>query len=73
MADIADVANDRVDLFLELALAARRATTQGRESLTECMDCDEPIPEARRLAAKGCHRCIDCQGTADKKGLRHAG
>ncbi|WP_422778087.1 TraR/DksA C4-type zinc finger protein [Pseudomonas shirazensis] len=37
------------------------------------MDCDEPIPEARRLAAKGCYRCIDCQGNADKKGLRHAG
>ena len=36
---------------------------------TECEDCDEPIPEARRkaLASKGCTRCISCQEKHDKK------
>ena len=73
MADLADVANDSADLFLELSLAARKTQAAVRDSLTECLDCGDPIPEARRLAAKGCERCIDCQWDVDKKGLRHAG
>lgn len=31
-------------------------------SATHCIDCDDPIPQARRDAAPGCDRCIDCQG-----------
>ncbi len=31
------------------------------ESFTECADCGEPIPEARRLARPGVKLCIDCQ------------
>lgn len=31
------------------------------ESRETCIDCDEPIPEARRLAVPGCRRCVDCQ------------
>lgn len=30
------------------------------ESLTHCEECGEPIPEARRKAAKGCTHCIEC-------------
>lgn len=44
------------------ALAAhnrkRDAETPGR---THCLDCEEPIPEARRKAQPGCKRCRDCQ------------
>ncbi len=30
-----------------------------------CIDCDEPIPLARREAIRGCERCTDCQTLAE--------
>lgn len=30
-------------------------------SLEECEDCGEPIPEARQKAVPGCTRCVECQ------------
>ena len=30
-----------------------------------CIDGDEPIPQARREAVRGCERCIDCQSLAE--------
>ena len=38
----------------------------GGESLTECADCGEPIPEARRRAVPGVTLCIGCQTEADR-------
>lgn len=32
-----------------------------RESLEECEDCGDDIPEARRLAVQGVSTCIFCQ------------
>ncbi|MFG0419651.1 TraR/DksA C4-type zinc finger protein [Pseudomonas sp. zjy_8] len=43
-----------------------------RVSLEECVDCEEPISQARRLAAPGCMRCTDCQVLNEKQGARHA-
>ncbi|WP_281859043.1 DksA/TraR family C4-type zinc finger protein [Litoreibacter halocynthiae] len=43
----------------ELARMRARKVPQG-ESLTHCADCEEPIPEARRLALPGVKLCIDC-------------
>ncbi|EPX79834.1 DksA/TraR family C4-type zinc finger protein [Litoreibacter arenae] len=43
----------------ELARMRARRVPQG-ESLTHCADCEEPIPEARRLALPGVKLCIDC-------------
>ncbi|WP_417606148.1 DksA/TraR family C4-type zinc finger protein [Primorskyibacter flagellatus] len=48
----------------ELArLKARRAPTG--ESLTHCAECEEEIPEARRIALPGVKLCIDCQQERD--------
>lgn len=30
------------------------------ESRTHCEECEEPIPEARRQAVKGCTHCVEC-------------
>ena len=30
-----------------------------------CIDCDDPIPQARREAIRGCERCTDCQTLAE--------
>ena len=35
------------------------------DSLTHCADCEEPIPEARRVALPGVKLCIDCQQERD--------
>lgn len=35
------------------------------ESLMFCAECDEPIPEKRRLAIPGVKLCIDCQQDRD--------
>ena len=48
----------------ELArLKARRAPVG--ESRTHCADCEEPIPEARRVALPGVKLCIDCVAERD--------
>ena len=35
------------------------------ESLTHCAECEEAIPEKRRLALPGVKLCIDCQQERD--------
>ncbi|MCY1297051.1 phage/conjugal plasmid C-4 type zinc finger protein, TraR family [compost metagenome] len=66
--DIADIANDSVLLQMEQRLAARQPA-QGGASAEECADCGDPIPPARRLAmaGRGCVRCIECQGLAERR------
>lgn len=48
----------------ELARMQARRRPMG-ESLTHCAECDEPIPEKRRMAIPGVKLCIDCQQERD--------
>lgn len=48
----------------ELKRMKARARPQG-ESLTHCADCEEEIPEARRVAIPGVKLCIDCASERD--------
>ncbi|WEJ72825.1 TraR/DksA C4-type zinc finger protein [Pseudomonas sp. PSE14] len=69
MADIADYANDLVlDRIEDLLLSRRPAVAVS--SAESCEDCGDDIPPARRLAAPGCTRCIDCQAL-DELERRH--
>jgi len=59
---------DQIDASIEdelNRLRARPAPTG--ESLSHCAECDEPIPEARRIALPGVKLCIDCQQERDAK------
>ncbi len=56
----------------ELARLRARKQPQG-ESLTHCADCEEPIPEARRLALPGVKLCIDCVRERDAGPDRRGG
>jgi phage/conjugal plasmid C-4 type zinc finger TraR family protein len=38
----------------------KRVSSYGGESRTNCLDCGDPIPEARRKILPGCIRCIEC-------------
>lgn len=42
------------------------ALQAAQESLTECEDCGDEIPEARRLAIKGCRLCIHCKEVRER-------
>jgi phage/conjugal plasmid C-4 type zinc finger TraR family protein len=37
------------------------------ESLEECAECGEEIPEARRKAIRGCMLCIHCQTIEERR------
>ena len=76
MTDDIDRAAQREAEMLADALRdqARRAGLAGKseaDSATECADCGEEIPAARRAAVPGCQLCVACQWQQEKsKGAR---
>lgn len=65
--------NEQIEVSTEEAIARMRLRNRtGGESLAECADCGEPIPEARRRAQPGVKLCISCQTEADRT-IRPAG
>ncbi|UOO82803.1 TraR/DksA C4-type zinc finger protein [Uruburuella testudinis] len=65
MNDFADKAAEAEALFREEALS-KHCLSESHLSYSHCEDCGELIPEARRLAVKGCTRCIVCQEYEEK-------
>lgn len=68
MADLADVANDRILLELDQRLAVRRSALPGRVE-EECEECAVVIPFERvqALAKLECLRCVDCQRVHEQR------
>ncbi|EGV35780.1 DksA/TraR family C4-type zinc finger protein [Neisseria weaveri] len=58
---------EQIEASLEDALALVRQHLPAGESARECVECGEPIPEARRQALPGVQLCIACQEQADKQ------
>ncbi len=57
---------ERLAAISEQQLAARvHAARISGTGPHYCIDCDEPIPQARREAIRGCERCTDCQTLAE--------
>ena len=56
----------------ELKRMQARKAPQG-ESLTHCAECEEPIPEARRIAIPGVKLCIECQTERDARPAQRGG
>lgn len=66
MADEIDRATENAAFLLEARIQyqrnnAPRPPLNLRGGATLCMDCGDHIPDARKKAAPGCVRCIDCQ------------
>ena len=57
---------DQIDETVDSAVKRARSRLGQGESLLECEDCAEPIPEKRRLALPGVRRCVPCQSEADQ-------
>lgn len=58
--------NEQIEASINDELARLKAR-QGLvgESLHDCAECEEPIPEARRIALPGVKLCIECQQERD--------
>lgn len=58
--------NEQIEASIqdELARMKARKALVG-ESLAECAECGEDIPEARRVALPGVKLCIECQNERD--------
>lgn len=46
--------------------AMARGRTTGK-SKSKCIDCEAPIPEARRKAVPGVKRCVKCEELIEKR------
>ena len=66
--------NEQIEASIsdELSRLKARAAPVG-DSLTECAECGEPIPEARRQARPGVKLCIDCQEERDGRFVARGG
>lgn len=66
--------NEQIEASIAEELARLKARSAPRgESLSHCADCDEPIPEPRRIAIPGVRLCIDCQTELDAIKPRRGG
>jgi len=59
---------DQIDASVDDEVRRARANLAGGDARSECIECGEPIPEARRRAVAGVQRCVACQQARDRKG-----
>lgn len=67
MSDIIDSASDLEELQRDAALSLMRIN-QSAVSATHCKECDEELPEARRIAIPGCQLCASCKEIEELRG-----
>jgi phage/conjugal plasmid C-4 type zinc finger TraR family protein len=58
---------DQIDDSVTDAVALARARMPSGEGLSECEECGETIPAARRAALPGVRTCVACQSQRDKR------
>jgi len=65
--------NDQIASSIEDEIARIRSRLPHGESLHECEECGEPIPENRQKALPGVRLCLRCQEEQDKSDVRFSG
>lgn len=74
MSDPTDYATDD-QLFAEAKLAEQikreRRARETPSGVTDCADCGDEIPAARRESLPYVTRCVSCQEQADRHRLQH--
>lgn len=65
--------NDQIAASIEDEARRAQSRLPRGESLTECEECGEAIPEPRRKALPGVRLCLDCQKEKDKEAGAFAG
>ena len=64
---------EQIDATIEDAISRARDQLPQGESRTNCAECDEVIPDARRAAVPGVRLCVACQEKHDKEVVDHSG
>ena len=64
---------DQIDATVEDAVKRVRDQLPRGVSLTNCEECDNSIPVARREAVPGVRLCVSCQAEHDKKAVNLSG
>lgn len=64
---------DQIDANVEDAVKRVRDRLPHGESLTNCEECGNAIPPARREAVPGVRLCVTCQTEQDKKSVNVSG
>ncbi|WP_223952416.1 TraR/DksA family transcriptional regulator [Citrobacter braakii] len=72
MADSMDLVQQRVEEERQRHIHTARNKAPG-VSCVLCIDCDAPIPPARRRAIPGVQCCVTCQEIAELKGKHYNG
>lgn len=68
--DDADLAVKHQEQAEKRARAQRLIAKPVKPSASHCIECDEAIVQARRLAVLGVELCIECQVFAEKRAYR---
>ena len=58
---------DQIDASVEDAIKLARSRLPNGESLNNCEECENVIPDARRNAIPGVRLCVNCQSDYDQK------
>lgn len=58
----------QIDASVNDAVQYARSNLVSGASAELCEECDEPIPQARRLAVPGVKYCLSCQADLEGKG-----
>jgi phage/conjugal plasmid C-4 type zinc finger TraR family protein len=64
---------DQIDATIEDAVKHARDQLPKGESRKRCVECDQAIPEARRIAVPGVRLCITCQSELDATSKKSSG
>ena len=64
---------DQIDATVEDAVKRARDQLPRGESLSNCEECGNAIPPARREAIPGVRLCVTCQAEHDKKTVNVSG
>ncbi|WP_419174407.1 TraR/DksA C4-type zinc finger protein [Desulfosediminicola sp.] len=65
--DILDRAQLVEQANLADAITAARSSTSSLPSREYCLECEEPISEARRQAQPGCQFCLECKQEQEQR------
>jgi len=58
---------EQIDANLKDAVKLARSRLPDGESLAQCEECEDEIPEARRKAIPGVRLCVRCQSVLEKR------
>lgn len=68
-----DAVQEQIDASVDDAVARARSRMPTGKSLHRCVECDDPIPQARRVALPGVRLCVGCQSALDEEQAAVAG